>query len=104
MHSQLYMDIYFNNHPPRLKTQCRKCVETDLPETQLRDVGVGKKGEGRKPVSSQSSYVVGRRMQEACRTFSTWTWTWMSIWLCEATDPTWQGVDKGEPPVPEGLG
>ena len=21
----------------------------------------------------------------------------VGIWLCEATDPTWQGVDKGQP-------
>jgi hypothetical protein len=24
----------------------------------------------------------------------------MGIWLCEATDPIWQGVDKGQPLVP----
>jgi hypothetical protein len=24
----------------------------------------------------------------------------VGIWLCEATDPTWQGVDKGQPLVP----
>jgi hypothetical protein len=23
-----------------------------------------------------------------------------AIWLCEATDPTWRGVDKGQPLVP----
>jgi hypothetical protein len=28
------------------------------------------------------------------------TWTQMGIWLCEATDPTQQGLDKGQPPVP----
>ena len=27
------------------------------------------------------------------------TQPWVGIWLCEATDPTWQGVDKGQPPV-----
>ena len=26
------------------------------------------------------------------------TQPWVGIWLCEATDPTWQGVDKGQPP------
>jgi hypothetical protein len=37
-------------------------------------------------------------MQEDCQTLS--TRPQVGIWLCEATDPTRQGVDKGQPPVP----
>jgi hypothetical protein len=25
----------------------------------------------------------------------------VGIWLCEATDPSWLGVDKGQNPVPD---
>ena len=32
------------------------------------------------------------------------TQPWVSIWLCEATDPTWWGVDKGQPLVPGAPG
>jgi hypothetical protein len=63
-------------------------------------VGIGAEGgKEREPASSQSSCALGR---EDCRTLS--TWPWVSIWLCEATDPTQRGVDKGQPPVIGVLG
>ena len=53
---------------------------------------------GRKrAVSGQSSGALGGWTREDCRTIS--TWPQVGIWLCEATDPTWWGVDKGQPPV-----
>ena len=48
------------------------------------------------PGSSQSSScALGRQMQEDCQMLS--TWPWVGIWLCEATDPTQRGMDKGQP-------
>ena len=55
----------------------------------------GKEGSGRESTSRQSSCALGRRTLEDCRTLS--TRPRVGIWLCEATDPTWQGVDKGQP-------
>lgn len=49
-------------------------------------MGVGERGSGREPASLQSSYALGR-----------WTWPRVGVWLCKATDPTWQVVDKGQP-------
>jgi hypothetical protein len=40
----------------------------------------------------------GQADVEDCWTLS--TRPRVGIWLCEATDPTWQGVDKGHPLVP----
>ena len=59
-------------------------------------MGVGEEGGGRE--SGQSSSALDRQTWEDCWTFS--TWPWVGIWLCEATDFTWQGVDKGQLPVP----
>ena len=58
----------------------------------------GKKGGGREPASCQSSSALGRQMQEDCQMLS--MWPRVSIWLCEATNTTWQGVDKEQPLVP----
>ena len=58
----------------------------------------GKKGGGREPASCQSSSALGRQMQEDCQMLS--MWPRVSIWLCEATNPTWQRVDKEQPLVP----
>jgi hypothetical protein len=57
---------------------------------------VGEEGGGKEPTSGQSSCALGRQTREDCRTLS--TRPQVGIWLCEATDPTWQGVDKGQPP------
>ena len=59
---------------------------------------IGKKGGGREPATSQSSCALGGWRWEDCQTLS--TWSWVGIWLCEATDSTWQVVNKGQPPVP----
>jgi hypothetical protein len=61
-------------------------------------MGVGREGGGREPASGQSSSALGKGMQEDC-----WTLCMQpreGIWLCKATDPTWWGVDKGQPLVP----
>ena len=58
----------------------------------------GKEGSGREPTSRQSSCALGRRTLEDCRTLS--MRPRVGIWLFEATDPTWQVVDKGQPLVP----
>jgi hypothetical protein len=50
------------------------------------------------PESHQSSGALGGQTREDCWTLS--MQPWVGIWLCEATDPTWQGVDKGQPPIP----
>jgi hypothetical protein len=50
------------------------------------------------PASRQGSHALGGQMGEDCQTLS--TRPRMGIWLCEATDPAWQGVDKGQLLVP----
>jgi hypothetical protein len=47
------------------------------------------KGNGRKPVSCQSSGALGRQTQEDCHMLS--TWPWVGVWLCGATDPSLAG-------------
>jgi hypothetical protein len=59
-------------------------------------VGVGEEDGGTKAMSGQSSFAQGRQAWEDCRMLS--TQPWVSIWLCETTDPTRQGLDKGQPP------
>jgi hypothetical protein len=44
-------------------------------------VGIGEEGSGRMPSSCQSSAALGGQ-----------TWPLVSVWLCEATDPTRRGV------------
>jgi hypothetical protein len=44
------------------------------------------------PISCQSSGALGWLTQEGCLTLS--MWPQVGIWLCEATDPTWEWVDK----------
>ena len=52
--------------------------------------GVGEVGgRERMPTSGQSFCALGRRMLS--------TWPQVGIWLCEATDPTQQWGDKGQP-------
>jgi hypothetical protein len=60
----------------------------------------GKRG-GREPVTGQSSCALGGAGRGDAEDY------WMlstkprvGIWLCQATDPTQRGVDKGKPPVP----
>jgi hypothetical protein len=48
------------------------------------------------PESHQSSYALGRQMCEGCQMLS--TQPRVGIGLCEATDLTWQGLDKVQPP------
>ena len=50
---------------------------------------------GREPVSGQSSCALGRQTWEDCQTLS--TWSRMSNWLYEATDPTRRGWTRGSP-------
>ena len=59
-------------------------------------VGVGEEDGGTKAMSGQSSFAQCRQAWEDCRMLS--TQPWVSIWLCETTDPTRQGLDKGQPP------
>ena len=61
-------------------------------------VGVVEEQGGREPASHPSSCALGRWTWEDCQML--FTQPWVSIWLCEATDPTWQGVDKGTSLVP----
>ena len=61
-------------------------------------MGVEEEGGGREPTSGQSSCALSKQMREDCWTLS--TQPRLGIWLCEATEPTWCGVDKGQPPVP----
>jgi hypothetical protein len=58
----------------------------------------GKEEGGREPESCQSSSALSRQTREDCWTLS--TQSQVGIWLCEATDPTQQVVDKGQAPVP----
>jgi hypothetical protein len=67
-------------------------------EVHCRAVGVGGEGDGREPTSGQSSCALGRRTWEDCWTIS--MRPRVGIWLCEATDPTRWGLDRGQPPVP----
>jgi hypothetical protein len=53
-------------------------------------------------VSSQSSCALSKQAWEDCQRLS--TWPQLGFWLCEATDPTQQGVDKGQPPIPGSPG
>ena len=58
-----------------------------------RAVGVG---EGREPVSGQSSCALGRQTRKNCWTLS--TWSRVGIWLCEATGPhSIGGWTRGSP-------
>ena len=59
---------------------------------------MGKGGRERMPMSGQSSCALGRQMWEDFQ--MPFTSPWVGIWLCEATDPTQWGVDKGQPLVP----
>ena len=61
-------------------------------------MGVVEEQGGREPASHPSSCALGRWPWEDCQIL--FTQPWVGIWLCEATDPTWQGVDKGQPLVP----
>jgi hypothetical protein len=61
--------------------------------------GLGGEGGGREPASSPSSCALGRQTQEDCWMLS--TWPLVGIWLCEATDPSWQG---GQGAAPDTMG
>jgi hypothetical protein len=61
-------------------------------------VGVWEEGGGREPGSSQSSCALDEQTWEDCQMLS--MQPRVGIWLCEATDPTWWGVNKGQPPIP----
>ena len=52
-------------------------------------------------MSGQSYCALGRPLREDCLTLS--THPWMGIWLCKTTEPTWCGVDKGQPSIPGSL-
>jgi hypothetical protein len=54
----------------------------------------GKEGEGEN-LCLVSFGALGGQMQEDCWTLS--MRPQVDIWLCKATDPTWQGVVKGQP-------
>ena len=51
---------------------------------------MGKEGVERETESRQSSGALGGLDD-----------FWVGMWLCEATDPTQQWVNKGQPPVPD---
>lgn len=62
-------------------------------------VGLWTLGKGRRervPESHQSSCALGRQTQENCGMVS--IQPRVGIWLCEATDLTWWGVNKGQLP------
>jgi hypothetical protein len=58
----------------------------------------GKRGGGRELPSGLSSGALGRQSREDSRMLS--TRSRVGIWLCEDTDFTRHGVDKGQPLVP----
>ena len=65
-----------------------------------RAVGEGEEGSRRVPASHQSSSVLGRRTHGRTSHASHMAPGGGGIWLCQATDPTRQVVDKGQPQVP----
>ena len=58
-------------------------------------MGVGEEMGEREPTSGQRSCALGRQTQEDCWMLS--KQPRVGVWLCEATDPTWWEVDKGQP-------
>ena len=58
-------------------------------------MGVWEEGIGREPASGQSSGALDGWTQGDCQKLS--MQPLVGIWLCEATDPTSRGMDKGKP-------
>jgi hypothetical protein len=58
-------------------------------------LSIGEEEGRREPVSGQSFCALGRQTREDSWMLS--TGPQVGIWLCEATDPTQRGVNKGQP-------
>jgi hypothetical protein len=91
-----YYSAIKNNDFMKFAGKWMDLENTILSEVTCRAVGIGEEWGGREPASHQSFCALGRQMREICQMLS--TWTQVGIWLCEATVPTWQGVDNGQPP------